>query len=58
MGRAQVPEAVFMRYSTDLRGVTAVPGSYSKRFSHYEEVPEHVAQQIVAAYEKAKAQGE
>ena len=58
MVRAQVPEAEILRYSTDLRSMTGGRGSYSQRFSHYEEVPEHVAQQIVAAYEKAKAQGE
>ncbi len=58
MVRAQVPEAEILRYSTDLRSMTGGRGSYKQRFDHYEEVPEHVAQQIVAAYEKARAQGE
>lgn len=56
--RAQVPEAEILRYSTDLRSMTGGRGSYSQKFSHYEEVPEHVAQQIIAAYEKEKAEGE
>ncbi|HPK00500.1 MAG TPA: elongation factor G [Candidatus Hydrogenedentes bacterium] len=58
MVRAQVPEAEILRYSTDLRSMTGGRGSYRQRFDHYEEVPEHVAQQIIAAYEKARAQGE
>ncbi len=58
MVRAQVPEAEILRYSTDLRSMTGGRGSYAQRFSHYEEVPEHVAQQIIAAYEKQKAEGD
>ena len=33
-------------------------GSYELKFSHYDEVPEHVAKEITAAYEKARAEGE
>lgn len=52
--RAQVPEAEILRYSTDLRSMTGGRGSYETKFSHYDEVPEHVAQQLVAAYEKSR----
>ena len=53
--RAQVPEAEVLRYSTDLRSMTGGRGSYSQTFGHYEEMPEHAAQQVIAAYEKEKA---
>lgn len=56
--RALVPEADILRYSTDLRSMTGGRGTYEVRFSHYDEVPEHVAQGIVAAYEKEKAGAE
>ena len=56
--RANVPEAEVLRYSTDLRSMTGGRGTYSLKFSHYDEVPEHVAQGIIAAYEKTRASGE
>ncbi len=54
MIRAYVPEAEVLRYSTDLRSMTGGRGTYSLKFSHYDEVPEFVAQTIIAAYEKEK----
>ena len=56
--RALVPEAEVLRYSTDLRSMTGGRGSYALKFSHYDEVPEHAAQVIIAAYEKERAAGE
>ncbi|HOT49462.1 MAG TPA: elongation factor G [Candidatus Hydrogenedentes bacterium] len=56
--RANVPEAEILRYSTDLRSMTGGRGSYDLTFSHYDEVPEHVASGLIAAYEKARAAGE
>lgn len=56
--RANVPEAEVLRYSTDLRSMTGGRGSYELHLSHYDEVPEHVAKEIIAAYEKARAEGE
>lgn len=53
--RALVPEAEILRYSTDLRSRTGGRGSYALKFDHYDEVPEHVAQQVIAEYEKRKA---
>jgi len=55
--RASVPEAEVLRYSTDLRSMTGGRGSHTIAFARYDEVPEHVAQQIIAAYEKRKADG-
>ncbi len=56
--RAVVPEAEVLRYSTDLRSMTGGRGSFTMRFSHYDEVPEHIAQVLIATYQKEKAEGE
>ena len=53
--RAAVPLAEMLSYSTELRSMTAGRGSYTMKFSHQEEVPAHIAQEIV---EKAKAKQE
>ena len=53
--KALIPEGEVLRYSTDLRSMTGGRGSYALTFDHYDEVPEHVAQQIIADYEKARA---
>jgi elongation factor G len=57
--KAMVPEADVLRYSTDLRSMTGGRGTYTLRFDHYEEVPEHNAQAIIAEYEaRRKAEAE
>ncbi len=56
--KAQVPESEILRYSADLRSMTGGRGTYKVTFSHYDMVPEHVAQEIIAAYEKQKAAAE
>jgi elongation factor G len=56
--RANVPEAEVLRYSTDLRSMTGGRGTHSLKFAHYDEVPEFVAQTIIAAYEKERASGD
>ncbi|MDK1031583.1 MAG: elongation factor G, partial [Planctomycetia bacterium] len=48
---AQVPLAEVLRYNTELRSMTGGQGSYSMEFSHYDAVPAHIQQQIVADYE-------
>ena len=53
--RAQVPQAEMVRYSIDLRSITGGHGTYTMKFSHYEEVPAHVADRVVA---ELKAQQE
>jgi len=54
---AQAPLAEVQRYATTLRSITQGRGSYTIEFSHYEEVPAHVVQKIVAQ-SKAKKEGE
>jgi elongation factor G len=45
---AQAPLAEMQRYATDLRSITQGRGIYTMEFSHYEEVPSHVAQKVIA----------
>ncbi|OGD34146.1 translation elongation factor G [Candidatus Azambacteria bacterium RIFCSPLOWO2_01_FULL_46_25] len=45
---AKVPLARMFGYSTQLRSMTEGRASYSMEFSHYEEVPRNVAEDIIA----------
>jgi elongation factor G len=56
--KAQVPLVEMFRYATDLRSMTGGRGSYTMRFSHYEEVPQKIAQSIVAQYPRHKVEEE
>ena len=49
---AQVPLAEIQRYTTDLRSITGGRGVFSMELSHYEVVPPHVAEEIVAARQR------
>jgi elongation factor G len=49
---AQVPLAEIQRYTTDLRSITGGRGVFTMEFSHYEVVPTHIAQEIIAARQK------
>ena len=46
---AMAPLAELQRYATDLRSITQGRGHYSMAFSHYEEVPAHLAQKVGAS---------
>lgn len=50
--KAQVPMAEISRYSTDLRSMTGGRGSFMMEYSHYEEVPARLTQDIVAKVTK------
>ncbi len=45
---ALVPMAEMLTYANQLHGLTSGRGLYSMEFSHYDEVPSHLAQKIVA----------
>ncbi len=45
---AQVPEAELYRYSTTLRSITQGRGIHKATFSHYEPMPRHVQEKVVA----------
>jgi elongation factor G len=46
--RAQVPLAEVLAYATALRSMTGDRGVFSMEFSHYEEVPPHLSEKIIA----------
>jgi elongation factor G len=49
---AQAPLAEMLRYATDLRAITQGRGTHTMEYSHYEQVPPHVAQKIIAESKK------
>jgi elongation factor G len=52
---AQVPQAEMFTFPIDLRALTQGRGRYTTEASHYEEVPAHIAQQIIDAHQKEHA---
>ncbi len=46
--KAQVPQAEMFQYSNELRALTQGRGSFTMSLSHYEEVPPHAAEGIIA----------
>jgi elongation factor G len=51
---ATVPLAEVQRYTTDLRSMTGGRGVFTMEFSHYEQVPSHLAQEIIDAAAREK----
>ena len=45
--KAEVPMAEMLAYAPDLRSITGGQGDYTLEFLRYEEVPAHLAQQVV-----------
>jgi elongation factor G len=54
--RAMVPQAEVARYVIDLRSMTGGRGAFSMSFDHYEEVPTHLAQKVIAEYQAQREQ--
>ena len=48
--RALVPLASMFGYATDLRSLTQGRAVYTMHFSHYEEVPANIAQELVSSH--------
>jgi elongation factor G len=46
--KAQVPLAEMLSYASDLTSKTGARGSYTMEFSHYDEVPGHLADKVIA----------
>lgn len=46
--RAQAPMSEITRYAIDLRSMTGGQGTFRSTFSHYEQVPPHLADKIIA----------
>ncbi|MFC1976099.1 elongation factor G [Chloroflexota bacterium] len=51
---AQAPLAEIQRYATELRSMTQGRGIYTTSVSHYENVPSHIAGEIIAKAQKEK----
>jgi elongation factor G len=49
---ASVPEHEMLRFALDLRSITQGRGSFSMKFSHYEEMPAHLAKGIIEEFQK------
>jgi len=54
--RAQAPLGEMANFASELRSVTGGRGSYQMRFSHYQELPAHLAQPVIAAAKQQKEQ--
>ncbi len=51
---ALVPMAEMLTYANQLQSITSARGLYSMEFSHYDEVPTHIAQKIIQERQAAK----
>ncbi|HEY7590693.1 MAG TPA: elongation factor G [Candidatus Limnocylindrales bacterium] len=49
---AHVPQAELFSYSTELRSLTGGRGTFSASLDHYEEVPNHIASQVIESHKK------
>jgi elongation factor G len=52
--KAVIPMSEVLAYSNDLKSMTSDRGLFSTEFSHYEEVPTHMAQKVIAEAQAAK----
>jgi len=55
--KAQVPYSEVLMYEPDLTSITSGRGSFSMEFSHYEEVPSHLAEKIIQQAKAHKEEG-
>ncbi len=49
---ASVPEAELFTYATELRSLTHGRGTFSATLDHYEDVPSHIAEKVIAEHRK------
>ncbi|HXG22468.1 MAG TPA: elongation factor G [Methylomirabilota bacterium] len=54
--KAAVPMAEILTYAPDLRSMTSGRGTFQIEFSHYEEVPHHLAEKIIQEAKQAQAE--
>jgi elongation factor G len=52
--KALVPQGEVARYVIDLRSMTGGRGAFAMTFSHYEEMPQHLAQKVIDEYQQAR----
>jgi elongation factor G len=54
---AHVPQAELFSYATELRSLTQGRGSFTSNLDHYEDVPTHLAEKVIAEHRKAVEAG-
>ncbi len=54
---AHVPQAELFSYATELRSLTQGRGSFTSTLDHYEDVPSHLAEKVIAEHRKAVEAG-
>ncbi|MDE2485467.1 MAG: elongation factor G [candidate division NC10 bacterium] len=54
--KAQVPLAEVLEYAIQLKAITGDRGDYTVEFSHYDEVPPHLRERVIAELKKAKGE--
>lgn len=54
--KCHIPLSEMSGYSSKLRSFTQGRGLYTRKFSHYEDVPKEVETKIIAEYEKKRAE--
>jgi elongation factor G len=53
--KSRVPMAEVLKYAPDLRALTSGRGEFHMEFSHYEELPSHLAEKVVKEAKARKA---
>lgn len=56
--KAHVPQAEMFRFSSELSSITGGSGTFTMEFSHYEELPGNLANDVIAAYKKSQEEPE
>lgn len=52
--KASIPMSEVVRYETELKSMTGGQGSYTMEFSHYDPLPTHLAQSVIAQGKKTE----
>ena len=55
--KARVPMSEVLKYAQDLRSITSGRGEFHMEFSHYEELPPHLAERVVKEAKARQAAG-
>jgi len=50
--RAQVPESEMLKFALGLRSITQGRGTFTMKLSHYDEMPAHLARNLIDQYQK------
>ena len=56
--KARVPMSEMLTYEQQLTSSTGGRGSYHMEFSHYDEVPAHIQDKVIAAAKAEAGQGD